>query len=60
MFQANMCSSSGGQLYEYNFWHNHSVLVGVWYAVQDGAGYLPEFLKMQCLKNIKFYKANSK
>jgi len=24
MFQATMCSSSGGQLYEYNFWYNHS------------------------------------
>ena len=26
-----MCSSSGGQLYEYNFWYNDSVLVtGEW------------------------------
>jgi hypothetical protein len=31
-----MCSSSGGQLYEYNFWYNHSVLVAVRYAGQDG------------------------
>ena len=29
MFQATMCSSSGGQLYEYNFWYNHSALVAV-------------------------------
>jgi hypothetical protein len=27
-----MCSSSGGQLYEYNFWYNHSVLVAIRYA----------------------------
>jgi len=27
MFRATMFSSSGGQLYEYNFWYNHSVLV---------------------------------
>jgi len=31
-----MCSSSGGQLYEYNFWYNHSALVAVRYAGQDG------------------------
>ena len=24
MFRATLCSSSGGQLYEYNFWYNHS------------------------------------
>jgi len=35
MFRATMCSSSGGQLYEYNFWYNHSVLVAVRYAGQD-------------------------
>jgi len=29
MFRATMRSSSGGQLYEYNFWYNHSVLVAV-------------------------------
>jgi len=29
MFRATMCSSSGGQLYEYNFWYNQSVLVGL-------------------------------
>jgi len=29
-----MCSSSGGQLYEYNFWYNHSVLVAVRHAGQ--------------------------
>jgi len=27
MFRATVCSSTGGQLYEYNFWYNHSVLV---------------------------------
>jgi len=36
MFPATMCSSSGGLLYEYNFWYNHSVLVAVWYAGQNG------------------------
>ena len=35
MFQATMCSSSGEQLYEYNFWYNHSVSVAVRYAGQD-------------------------
>jgi hypothetical protein len=31
-----MCSSSGGQLHEYYFWYNNSVLVTVQYAGQDG------------------------
>jgi len=31
MFRATIYSSSGGQLYEYSFWYNHSVLVVVWY-----------------------------
>jgi hypothetical protein len=31
MFRATLCSSSGGQLYEYNFWYNHSVIVAVRY-----------------------------
>jgi len=31
MFLATLCSSSGEQLYEYNFWYNHSVLVAVRY-----------------------------
>jgi len=31
VFRATLCSSSGGQLYEYNFWYNHSVLVAVRY-----------------------------
>jgi len=35
MFRATMCSSSGGQVYEYNFWYNHSVLVAVRYAGQE-------------------------
>jgi len=35
MFQTTLCSSSEGQLYEYNIWYNHSVLVAVWYAGQD-------------------------
>jgi len=34
-----MCSSSGGQLYEYNFWYNHSVLVAVRYAGRDGTAF---------------------
>jgi hypothetical protein len=49
MFRATMCSSSGGQLYEYNFLYNHSVLMAVRYAVQDGnasAGYLPELYEV--------------
>ena len=36
MFRAIMCSSSGGQLYEYNFWYNRSVLVAVRYAGRYG------------------------
>jgi len=32
MLRATICSSSGGQLYEYNFWYNHSVLVVIQYA----------------------------
>jgi len=36
MFRATMCSSSGEQLYEYNIWYDHSVLVAVRYAGQDG------------------------
>jgi len=36
MFRATLCSSSGGQLYEYNFWYNYSVLVALRYAGQDG------------------------
>jgi len=31
MFRATMSSSSGVQLYEYNFWYNRSVLVAVRY-----------------------------
>ena len=34
MFRATLCSSSGGQLYLYNFWYNYSVLVVVRYAGQ--------------------------
>jgi len=33
MFLATLCSSSEGQLYEFNFWCNHSVLVAVRYAL---------------------------
>ena len=36
LFPATMCSSSGGQLYEYNFWYNHSVLVAARNVGQDG------------------------
>jgi len=36
MFRATMCSSSGGQLYEYNIWYNQSVLVAVRYEGQCG------------------------
>ena len=43
MFRATMCSSSGGQLYEYNFWYNHSVLVAVRYLGQDGTPSWPTF-----------------
>ena len=32
MFRATLCSSSGRQLYEYNIWYNHSVLVALWTA----------------------------
>jgi hypothetical protein len=34
----HVSSNSGGQLYEYNFWYNHSVLVAVRYAGEDGTG----------------------
>jgi hypothetical protein len=34
MFRATLCSSSGGHLYQYNFWYNHCVLVAVRYAGQ--------------------------
>jgi hypothetical protein len=37
MFRATLRSSSGGQLYEYNFLYNHSVLVAVRYAGQDSS-----------------------
>jgi hypothetical protein len=40
MFQATVCSSPGGQLYEYNFWYNHSALVTVQYAGRDGTAVL--------------------
>jgi len=43
MFRATMCSSSGGQLYEYDFWYNHFMLVAVWYAVQDGTIPVPSW-----------------
>jgi len=36
MFRATPCSSSGGQLCEYNFLYNHSGLVGVRYAGRWG------------------------
>jgi len=36
MFRGTLCSSSGGELYEYSFWYNHSVLVDVRYAGQGG------------------------
>ena len=39
MFPATMFSSSGGQLYEYNFWYNHCVLVAVRYAGQEVPAY---------------------
>jgi len=33
-FRATLYSSSGGQLYQYNFWYNYCVLVAVRYARQ--------------------------
>ena len=43
MFRAPLCSSSGVQLCEYNFWYNHSVLVAVRYrTATKTVGYLPE------------------
>jgi hypothetical protein len=35
MFRAALCSSSGGQLYEYNFWYSNSVSVAVRYVGRD-------------------------
>jgi len=40
MFLATLCSSSEGQLYYYNFWYNHSVIVAVRYAGQEGTEFL--------------------
>jgi len=49
MFRATLCSSSGGQLYEYNCWYNYSVLVAVRYAGQDGTS-----STLTCIPNIQF------
>ena len=42
MFRATMCvcSSSGGQLYEYNFWYNHCVIVAVRYRMATNTQWL--------------------
>jgi hypothetical protein len=39
-----MCSSSGGQLYEYNFWYNHSVLVAVQWTATNTVCFFPHIL----------------
>jgi len=39
MFRATMCSSSGGQLYEYNSWYNYFVLVAVQYVGLSWSAY---------------------
>jgi hypothetical protein len=47
MFRATMCSSSGGKLYEYNFWPNHSVIVA---CIPEGHYYrviMPEVVFIQ-------------
>jgi hypothetical protein len=41
MFQVTMCSSSGGQLYEFNFWYYYSVLVAGRYAGKELTAYRP-------------------
>jgi len=51
MFRATLCSSSGGQLYEYNFWYNHSMLVTVRYASQDG---VPSWLAYRTATNTEW------
>jgi hypothetical protein len=57
-----MCSSSGGQLYEHNFWYNHSLLVADWYAGQDGTPFHLDlhsdqnYMKMYGPKNIKYLR----
>ena len=43
MFRAPSCSSSGIQLYEYNFWYKRSVLVAVQYAGRDGIPSRPAY-----------------
>jgi hypothetical protein len=49
MFLATLCSSSGGQLYEYNCRYNYSVLVAFRYAGQDGSS-----STFTCIPNIQF------
>jgi hypothetical protein len=48
IFRATMSSSSGGQLYEYNFWYNHSVLVTIRYAGQGGTAFLT-CIRLKCI-----------
>jgi len=40
MFRATLYSSSGGQLYEYNLWYNHCVLVAVRYRTATNTEYI--------------------
>jgi len=44
MFRATMCSSSGGQLYQYNIWYNQCVLVAVQYRTATNTQWLYQML----------------
>jgi hypothetical protein len=55
MFRTTICSSSGGQLYECNFWYNHSVLVAVRYAGQEGTECVSSWLPTRIHKGAEIW-----
>jgi len=65
LFRATMCSSSEGQLYKYNFWYNHSLLVVIRYAGQDGQDFVMQnkqnkyintrTSKRNCIRTMQLY-----
>jgi len=64
MFRATVYSSSGGQLYEYNLWYNHSVLVAgrytgnFWYnhSVLVAGRYTGNFWYNHCVSGRPVYR----
>jgi hypothetical protein len=52
MFRATLCSSSGGQLYEYNFWYNHSVLVVSWGWAHSCSKHVEDLNKLKYYRKI--------